>query len=1845
MSGDPKDPQADPSKKAGKTLITGTTKSVPPPRRPSRPLEEAPLAKKASGKTLAGGGRGGASSGGHSDELLDEVTAEELIEEIPPPLPPSKAPPVKSRPQPPRNPSRRSPPRKPDTDSDPGRVGPPLRPRPPKPPLKSAPTPPSKEAAPEPSPEAASPAPPAVAPRRTSSVPAPPLPTPTPAAVAPTPAPLPRDTPAPAAPPPPPVAAPAAPSLERQALVEVCKAELTRSGGDAARSAQLHYEIGRASDDDAVALEHYKLALQQAPEHRPTIRAARALRLAKGEVAAAAALFDAELALVGTADERAMLLFQKGSAWLDLQRDAEKARKCFAEAVELAPDNPTFLRALEHVEIAGKNYAGLAESLSLEANAVSDDPQHRAAVLTARGRLLEHRLGKPEDAAAQLELALALDPRTPLASPELKRLLVAQGRWPELVAALQREAELTEDDDVRVQAHWEIARLQSERLENRAAAIEALETAAAIATSDMGLLEDLARHYEAAGNRSGAASALERLSKAVREPRERLAVYQRLAEVHDRPSGDARAAVAWYEAALGIDAGFVPAVRALDRLYAQVGNYEALAKIYVAEGEAGGASAKRAQAFARAAAIYDQHLARPDLAATAYARALALDETHEGAFKALVRLHVDAGRHHQLIELYDRAVDRATTEDVALTYLFKMGALYEDVLKDPKSAIDVYRRILARKADSLAAIHALQRVAEASGDARTLVDALDTEVKLESDRKRGLELELYAAETLADRLGEPEQALPRLESIHKRAPKHVATLQALARVYRALTRTPQLVAIYERQLDVTEDVGEQIGLLVTMAELAERELAEPSKAIKWYGRVVELDKSHALARAALTRLLRETGDHAALAKMLEAELQNITDPDAFARSAVLLGQIDEDHLGDPEAAVNAYRRALDAKPGHRPALDALMRVHGRQGDYRDLAETLALSAEEARDPRLGLEATLLGAVLRAERLGEVDEALPSIEAVASAASNNLTALQALERLHVERGDRDRLADILARQAQNLAQASARVAALVARGRILESQAPEHDADLRSICTNILAAEATNAWALEALQRLATRSADQGLLADVAARFTEATSDPALLADHQVELGQALTKTNPSAALAAFRKALKLAPGRLSAIRGLATAGAALGDASTMVESYRLEAEWRRDPEAKAALYVQSGAVLRRLGDRAGAIDDNERALAECPEHEPATEHLTALLVESSELDRLTETLSRAAHACTSLPRKVALWRRVGELHADYRRDLGAAISAVRRALEVKPNEMETLLQLAALHKRDAQHDKAAELLARAVTLDDANLDAHLELAGLYAEHLEEPEKAARHIDRVLRDRDTDPVALRLRLLLELDRGDQQAARHTSEALLAAAGNDDSMRAWALVEIGRSELAAGDHGRAAEALRGAVVLVGLDGEAAKIYGKLLGDKEPWDRYASALSEHIRSGRGKSSDTKRRTALYLELARVQHKLLDKPGDALRTIEQGIAQLGDSTPLALRRAELLGATGKNADALGAFQAITAAHPADAEAWRGLVRAYQNLGKGAEATIAAGALVILGDATDAERALAADRNLRPGAARPASFATPSLRNITAGSASDEDGVAGLFHALADALGKAFPIPYEIYGVRKGDRIKARTAHPIRQEIDALCMIFGIEDVDLYVHAGLSGDVAIELGDPPALMVPTYLSDLPEATRIFMLARPMAAIASGLYPAWRLGPEDTGLVLAAAVRRLVPTFEDGQHDMDRLAVLQDKLSPSWFGRGKVDEAVQAYYAQPVQASTWAPTVELTATRAAAILCGDLEGVVSGLRLAGAIPQDAQGAAMVSASPLLADVLRMWHGPAAGELRVMAGIV
>ena len=115
----------------------------------------------------------------------------------------------------------------------------------------------------------------------------------------------------------------------------------------------------------------------------------------------------------------------------------------YGKALELDPNNPTLLAAVERLVREAKDWKYLGQILERAANAVADDERYRAALIAKRARLFETRLEDKATAAELFESALRVFPETPGAVDALVRIYGERRDWDRLLDSLRRSAERT----------------------------------------------------------------------------------------------------------------------------------------------------------------------------------------------------------------------------------------------------------------------------------------------------------------------------------------------------------------------------------------------------------------------------------------------------------------------------------------------------------------------------------------------------------------------------------------------------------------------------------------------------------------------------------------------------------------------------------------------------------------------------------------------------------------------------------------------------------------------------------------------------------------------------------------------------------------------------------------------------------------------------------------------------------------------------------------------------------------------------------------------------------------------------------------------------------------------------------------------------------------------------------------------------------------------------------------------------------------------------------------------------------------------------------------------------------
>ena len=1635
-------------------------------------------------------------------------------------------------------------------------------------------------------------------------------------------------------------------------LVDACEEELGKNP-DAARAGRLHYEIARAYegvlDDLEKAREHYAIAREKLPEHAPTLRGARRVATALGRNTEALLLFEAEARVVPEAQEKAMLLYEKGVLLEDRMGQRKEARRAYAAALELDESNPTILKVFDRASLLAAEWDDVERTMEREANAVSSDEHHRSALLAARARVIDARKGEAERAIELYQTALGMDPRAPGALMGLKGLLYAHERWRDLIAVLEEEATQAVDPEVRALARYRVGRLYLDRLGALDEAITALESAAQESPSDSMILAELARVYELGKRWAKLAQVLETIAANTPSSSERVALMHRVAQISDERLGDAERATDWYRRALDTDPSYLPALQALGKLYTRSEHWTALIAMHLGEAGASRDSARRAAAHVRVAEILEQRLGNVDQAVEHHTRALGLVPGYAPAFKALSRLYAQGARFRELAELYERAVDQAKDAESKITYLFKIGRIHEDSLVAPLTALSAYRRILAIEPRHLGALHAVQRAAERGQAWEELIAALDLEAdRVEQPAERAA-LWHQAAEVAEERLGDVDGAIARCKKVLAIDSAYAPVLSTLGRLYYGAGRWEELLATYQLELVLAEAGPSQAALLYKMGELAEERIGRTDDAIKFYRDAAAADPTHLAAIGALVRLLSDRKEWKEVVRLLELELAAVDDKPLRARAAFRIGEVYEHRVLDRAKALEAYERALADEPGFRPALEGRGRLLERAKEYRVLVDSLDLEARASRDPATTIALRLRSAEVFRDYLAMPERAVEAYEAVLSQDPDHLGALLALEPLYAELGRTAQLSQCLDAQARILQNGFARVAVLRELARLEELKMDAAPSGVAEKYLAITRVAPTDAAALRALARIAVSQKNWQLLAQIDAKLGAIAADASDAAAYHTELAEELEISNDPSALDTYRAALARDPENIGAARGFARLAARQGTPALLGDAAQHAARVLHDPVLAASLLVRSArARLDRERDPVSASADLVTALELCPDHEESARRLSDILL-PTETSRLADVLAHAASRAKDKGRRAALWVAVAGLHADYRGDVGAGLSALERALAERPVYVPALLKQAELYARDGRAPEAVERLGRVVAAEpepQVLLSAHLALAARLRE-LGEPARAIGSLEAALEIDPEHRGALATLLDLRMERNEHAAAAGIAARLVAVCP-DGRERADALTRLARLERARGSVHESMDAYRQAVATSGVDGPALEEMRGLIaemkarGETPPWEAYADGLRRFLERGKG---EDQRLVPVFLELSRVFADELGQVDRAVEALRIGTSRFPRDAALRTELAIQLRRIGRHAEAAEELRRLVDLEPLRLGVWQSLAESLSALGRSDLGAVANDILVALGGGTDLERAAAQARVVHPVTLEPFAFDVESIRLLDA-AVPEDAATTRLLACAAPGLERVYPPSFESYGISKSDRIGSRSGHPTRLLLDRIARALGAGEVDLYIHHAHSGAVEVEFADPLAIMVPAHVVALPESQQAFLLGRVLVDVVRGVHPVDRLAPSAIGEVLIAAMRTVDPAFGGGQARGEYLENLTKNLYRGLPRRARrpLEEAAAAYGPSPKpRLDDWLARLRKTSTRAALLLSGDAAGAVMVLRRTEGDLAGLEGAALERGMATLSDALRFAVSEVAATVRRRIG--
>ncbi len=894
--------------------------------------------------------------------------------------------------------------------------------------------------------------------------------------------------------------------------------------------------------------------------------------------------------------------------------DLPGATASFKRALEADPAHPGALAAIEPIHLRARAWIDYARVLVAQGDLVGE-PAAARELYERAGDVLWECAGDAPSAAACYERAAAMAPREIAPLEKFGAVLEGAGRWTDLPRVYERMLQIQRDPMLQAAVLLKLGNVYETRLERIDDALKAYRRALDAHPTFTPAAQALSELYRAQ-QQWAEHVALESIeADRLTQPSQRASRYVSLGEILETRLEQTEAAIDRYDRALALDPGNTAAFDALDRIHRASGQWDAL----IAAHETlltGARDPRRLRAVRLALAhLLLDRANDPTRAATLLKSALEGPQDDFAVLGTLARAHADAGRWADHVETLETQARLLRDDEDVLRALYRVAAVIENRLDDPRRALIAYQKVLDRSAQHEGALRAIARIQQSQSRWDEVV-TVERKLLALAASPDDAALGLYRiGRVFEERLGRPDEALKAYEEAIARSAGFTPARAAVERLLRSMGRYPRLGELYEKQADAGGDRATCARAYLAAASVYELHLNDPNRAIAACEKALAIAADLAAAQWAIYRLRERLGDWTRAESMAQTLLSATTHSAARLRVLVRLARIHEYRLRDTSGAAGLYEQAIAT--GASAAALTYDRLRTARGEARRETVThwLQAAATATADARLAL------ALLRARALlvefggGSPDERIDAWTAALQIHGSDLAALEGVARALLLGAPDPRLPQAIRARARLAADAPSRTLLLYVAGAMSEAAGRATDAD--AAYNEALEIAADFFPALAGLRRLRETAGDARAMARIAQRAAAIAAHPLNLADALLDAADLYADKldDPHEALALYRTVLARQPGHprayAKAFALLEKAGDWTGAAATMAQ----HAEAMPEADARARLLAARAALLaEKLGDARGAIVDITRALAAKPD-EPALLGMLARLHE------------------------------------------------------------------------------------------------------------------------------------------------------------------------------------------------------------------------------------------------------------------------------------------------------------------------------------------------------------------------------------------------------------------------------------------------------------------------------------------------------------------------------------------------------------------------------------------------------------------------------------------------------
>ena len=1035
-----------------------------------------------------------------------------------------------------------------------------------------------------------------------------------------------------------------------------------------------------------------------------------------------------KLEILDDPEARNSLLFKSATIQEDILRDEDAAIKSYMQMLENDQNAQHAPEALERLLRKKERFDELSEFYRQRADYASDN-EARSEYLQKLGVVLARELHKTEEAVEVLGEALSNNPTSKASRRALESLLFSTAatdenrelrstmagmleplysddEWGKLVHVLDVLIEVADDDLTKVSLYIREAGMYEAHDAHPRRAFDTYAKAFMLAPDNASAREKLEALASELDNYRILADVYANAVDRADNDADKISIFERLAELSLDKLSDAPRAAECYEAILKLDESQMKAIRALEKLYSDAGDYEKNIVVLRKHVELESNAIDQKDLYYRIASISEESLKRLPDAVEAYRAILDLDAEDQLALDALERLYAQMSDWQELIQVYRRKIDAASEASDRVMLYVNIANVYREKLEDTENAIDCYVQARAEDPSNIEVLDELEGLYCDAGRDNDLLEILQAKVALWEAAGKGearRETQLRMAELLIAKLDDCTQAIETLRAVlaedagNVRARELMNGLLAkdeyvsdvasvLMPLYKDSGEYSDYLRVAERLISVTSDDFEKRSIYLDAARVSDEKLGDADRAFGFVAPALKVNPSDDEIVELGAQIAEHQSAFQAWAQLCEETAVKCDDSDAVIRLSEIAAKLYEENVNDVDKAIAQHERILNIDEFNRNALECLHRLYRKTLSSDKLATVIQRRLDNGDQPvnalrfelvelKLESDPNLAFELLKEILFDEKDDA-KALEALEKLLPNKKFALEIadiLEPHYREHAQNDKLANLL-RVKADLKEDKEESMALFKQLATLELDELHDEAGAFKTYCAALAKDPEDAEVRGAVEELAVKLEDWRGLADAYQTIIKSSNErEEKISLHAKRAKLLMDKVmNYDEAEAALAALLKLDPKNIDALHDIESVYEKTLNHEKLLETReQLLKLAKEDGERIGILYQCSEVALDRLGDKVRGRGYLEDILKIDGGQIKAIEPLLGIYKDAEMYREYADLLDKKIGCLEDDDAKFDTYLKIAETSRDMLQDHERAISAYRSALDMR----------------------------------------------------------------------------------------------------------------------------------------------------------------------------------------------------------------------------------------------------------------------------------------------------------------------------------------------------------------------------------------------------------------------------------------------------------------------------------------------------------------------------------------------------------------------------------------------